>query len=441
MSLFQTIYDLPRRVPFFYGWCIVFASIIGVIASIPGQTMGVSVFTESLMEAVGITRQQISLAYGIGTTTSGLLLVKAGQMIDRHSVRPIMVTACIGLGTVLILMANIGHVTHAITGVFPEKLTTPISVVIMTFTFFTLRFVGQGLMSMTPRVMLGKWWDRRRGLITGIIGIFTAFAFSSAPKFLAKLIEWNTWHGAYYLMAGIIGIGVATISFLLFREKPEDFGLVPDGHLIDLKDGEDEKDRELVHFTLSETRRNYGFWVFCLAFGLHGLVLTGITFHILALSKEAGLTEQQGLSIFIPMAFISVFANFTGGWISDRMKLKYIVMFMLAMQSLGTFSFIHFDDPTFRVLTAIGYGFGGGLWGALINVTWPRYFGTNRLGAISGQSASVMVIMSAIGPYIFAASLETFGSFTPGLILCGISPILILLLAIPVQNPQPNAPF
>jgi cyanate permease len=296
-------------------------------------------------------------------------------------------------------------------------------------------------MSMTPRVMLGKWWDRRRGLITGIIGIFTAFAFSSAPKFLAKLIEWNTWHGAYYLMAGIIGIGVATISFLLFREKPEDFGLVPDGHLIDLKDGEDEKDRELVHFTLSETRRNYGFWVFCLAFGLHGLVLTGITFHILALSKEAGVTEQQGLSIFIPMAFISVFANFTGGWISDRMKLKYIVMFMLAMQSLGTFSFIHFDDPTFRVLTAIGYGFGGGLWGALINVTWPRYFGTNRLGAISGQSASVMVIMSAIGPYIFAASLETFGSFTPGLILCGISPILILLLAIPVQNPQPNAPF
>lgn len=38
----------PRRAPFFYGWVVVVASTIGVVMSIPGQTMGVSVFTDPL---------------------------------------------------------------------------------------------------------------------------------------------------------------------------------------------------------------------------------------------------------------------------------------------------------------------------------------------------------------------------------------------------------
>ncbi|HCE06906.1 MAG TPA: hypothetical protein DEQ62_11315, partial [Verrucomicrobiales bacterium] len=40
----------PSACPFFYGWVIVFAATIGTIASIPGQTMGFTVFTDVLME-------------------------------------------------------------------------------------------------------------------------------------------------------------------------------------------------------------------------------------------------------------------------------------------------------------------------------------------------------------------------------------------------------
>ena len=40
----------PSRLPFFYGWVILGAGIIGILMSIPGQTMGVSVFTENLLE-------------------------------------------------------------------------------------------------------------------------------------------------------------------------------------------------------------------------------------------------------------------------------------------------------------------------------------------------------------------------------------------------------
>ena len=43
----------PSRCPFFYGWMIVFAATLGSIFSIPGQTMGFTVFTDVLMKELG----------------------------------------------------------------------------------------------------------------------------------------------------------------------------------------------------------------------------------------------------------------------------------------------------------------------------------------------------------------------------------------------------
>lgn len=60
----------PEKVPFFYGWVILFASTAGVLASTPGQTMGIATFTEYLLENIHISRNQISVAYMIGTIAS-----------------------------------------------------------------------------------------------------------------------------------------------------------------------------------------------------------------------------------------------------------------------------------------------------------------------------------------------------------------------------------
>jgi sugar phosphate permease len=431
MSVLQKINDLPRRVPFFYGWCVAGGAVMGVMASIPGQTMGVSVFTPKLIEATGLTSQQLSMAYGIGTITSGLLLVRAGRLIDIIGVRVMMTLACIGLGLVLCFFANMGRVINAL----GETTAVIIPMAIATVSFFALRFTGQGLMTMSPRVMMGKWWDKRRGRISGFMGIFTAFAFGSAPFFLSKFIEWFEWQGAYYFMGSIVGIVVAFLCWLIYREQPQDYGLVPDGHYIKAE-YTDEPEKELRHFELSAVRRSYAFWVFVMGLGGNGLIITGITFHIVAMSEAAGLTQEQGVAIFLPMSVLSVASNFIGGWMSDKTPLKNILMFMMAFQAMGTLAFIDFGNPVWRGFAILGYGVSGGLWGVLVNVTWPRFYGTLHLGAISGQSGSVMVMASAVGPLIFATSMERMGSYGPGLVLCSLIPISVLIAATRVKNPQ-----
>ncbi len=73
----------PSKIPFFYGWVILAAGVIGILMSIPGQTMGVSVFTENLLSDLQINRNNLSLAYLVGTLTSGLLITKAGKCKSR----------------------------------------------------------------------------------------------------------------------------------------------------------------------------------------------------------------------------------------------------------------------------------------------------------------------------------------------------------------------
>ena len=70
----QDIPFAPRRWPFFYGWVILAASTVGILASIPGQTMGVSVFTDHLIAALRISRVQLSTAYMFGTVASSFML-------------------------------------------------------------------------------------------------------------------------------------------------------------------------------------------------------------------------------------------------------------------------------------------------------------------------------------------------------------------------------
>lgn len=76
----------PARFPFFYGYVVVLVGTIGVWASLPGQTVGVSTFTDPVKDALGLSRDQFSTTYMIGTMLSSFLsaLQGAGSINTVH---------------------------------------------------------------------------------------------------------------------------------------------------------------------------------------------------------------------------------------------------------------------------------------------------------------------------------------------------------------------
>src|SRR5690554_2597215 len=98
----NTIPFNPKKSPFFYGWIILGASVVGVLASAPGQTTGVSTFTDYLIDSVSINRNQISTAYMLGTISSSLLLTWAGTQYDKYGARWTAMAAALLLSVVLL---------------------------------------------------------------------------------------------------------------------------------------------------------------------------------------------------------------------------------------------------------------------------------------------------------------------------------------------------
>ncbi len=149
--------------------------------SVPGQTMGMAVFTDPFIEAFGLTRTELSLAYLFGTVSSSLFLTTAGRWFDRFGGRLMVTASSIALGAMVVFIS--------VTDQFAELLGTGFAPFALIFIgYFGVRFLGQGVLTSCSRNVLMPWFVRRRGLVAGVRGVFVSIGFSLAPLVLAWLI-------------------------------------------------------------------------------------------------------------------------------------------------------------------------------------------------------------------------------------------------------------
>ena len=86
-----------------------------------------------------------------------------------------------------------------------------------------------------------------------------------------------------------------------------------------------------------------------------------------------------------------------------------------------------------------GFGTCGGIWGALSNLAYIRFFGRQHLGQISGLSMSLVVFGSAIGPALFSLGYDLFDTYHAAVWL-NLAVLIVLLIAtviIPQDEPIP----
>ena len=187
-------YDI-RALPFYYGWVIWVLSTLGFLFSIPGQTMGMAVFTDHLIEALGLSRTQLSMAYLAGTVGSSLFLTRAGRLFDQLGGRIMVAMASTLLGCMLLFIS----VTDRIADAFGGGIIA--SFLFITIGYFGVRFFGQGVLTSASANTMLFWFEKRRGLMASARGVFVSFGFSVAPLGLAWLIAGGGWRGALWQLA------------------------------------------------------------------------------------------------------------------------------------------------------------------------------------------------------------------------------------------------
>ena len=426
----------PESFPFFYGFVVLIIGTIGVWFSIPGQTIGVSVFTDPVKDALGLSRNQFSNAYMVGTIMSSLIIGRAGRWFDRYGARWVALGAALGISLTL-LTASFSPALAQKLGLLVNISSVYTGFVVITLLFFMLRFFGQGVLTMASRNMIMMWWDKYRGRANMVTSISLSFGFSSAPIWLSALIDDFGWSGAWQVMA--IALAVFAIFILQFyRVRPEDHGLLPDG----IRKGQEilgasDQPRAKKQFTLAEARKTRAFWVFTFLLAFNSFFITGLTFHVVSIFESTGLSKEEAVRIFLPGSFVSVTVSTVFNYLSDRSKLKifaYIMMFGGLLACLGMF---FLNEAWGRVLLIGGMGSMGGFFGVLNSVTWPRFFGRQHLGAITGRVMSILIFGSAIAPSVFSFSYTLLGSYR---YMAYLGVVLIAALAVAgtkANNPQP----
>jgi hypothetical protein len=408
---------------------------IGIWASVPGQTIGVSTFTDPVKDALGLTRDQFSAAYMVGTFGSSLLLGWAGRWFDRAGARIVAVLSAVMLAGTLFLSSIsdvLSESVKSITGI--EHWGVPFS--IMMVFFFLLRFSGQGVLTMASRNMIMKWFDRYRGRVNAFVSISISLGFSSSPLLFDAIIKDWDWNGAWRILAiGILIIGV--LMWIFYRDNPEDMGLVPDG----IRGSSNPKHKpmpRLKQFLPKEAFVTRAFWMYAMMMSFNSFFITGLSFHMVDIFTSTGLDREEAVAVFLPISVINVSVSLLFNFLSDSMPLKKLLFVMIGGALVWVVGLIGLSGGWGLWLIIVGSGVSGGLFAVLNSVTWPKLFGRKHLGAISGKAMSMLVFASALAPFFFSLSKTIFKTYT-SMGWLGLGFVIIMFIgSFKANDPQPK---
>ncbi|MEE2657189.1 MAG: MFS transporter [Candidatus Latescibacterota bacterium] len=405
--------------PVFYGWIILFVSALGSIMTSPGQTYAVSVFIDSFMVDLGLSRSTISTLYTAGTLTASFALPWVGRQFDLRGARLTMTVISLLLGLSCLYMSFVRDA------------------VMLGIGFCALRLLGQGSLSLVSKNTVNQWWVRRRGMAMGIVGLSGALLGSSGfPNLINSLIPPFGWRVTYQLLGALLLLVMVPLSWILVRDRPEDYGQQPDGYTPRLYDTltASASGQEAI-WTLREALRTPVFWIVSAGLAAMSMLNTGLTFHIFSIFKDSGLSATLAASVFVPIGVAGALVQLASGVLVDRMPLRFMLALTLCLEAVILFMAPVLTSANMAMVLGVLMGVQGGIELLVASVVWAKFYGRAHMGAISGLASTICVGASALGPMPFGIARDLLGSYVAMLQGFSVLPLCLALICLVFCRP------
>lgn len=374
----------------------------------PGQTIGVSVFIDHLVDDLSLSRSQVSTAYLVGTLTGAVLLPSVGKFIDRRGVRVAQVLIGLMFGLALVNMSFVNGLIWLAIG------------------FGGIRFLGQGSLSLVSTVTVQLRFERTRGTALGIFTTASAGLMALVPVVLALVISAVGWRRAWLVSAAVVVGIVVPMAWFGLRDLPARRRVTTSADTSIEIAGQSDLDS----FERGEAMRTGSFWLLASMSGAAGMMVTALNFHQIDLLGEAGLSETAAAALFIPQVIGSTVAGLTIGYVGDRIGTRYLpaigMLLLLTAHLLAAVA----TPGVIVIVYAIVLGATGGATRTASATLQPHWFGTRHVGAIQGALTLFGVGASALGPVVLTLTEEWMGSYPPAIVLLGVVPVAAGLFAL-----------
>ena len=371
--------------------------------TIIGFLIGFGVFFAELERDLGWSRTMLSLGTSIAFLMMGLGAMLGGRLNDQFGPK---------------LVLSISGVIFAAGIVALSQIQQPWQY----FAVFGL-MIGAGLAThdVVTLSTIARWFDKRRGLMTGLVKTGTAIGQVTVPPIAAFLIAWLGWR------YGMFSLGIAAGVILLLAAS-----------MMRLPSENDTLERAAGTFagsTFQEAKRNPTFWKLCAVQFLFFPTLMSVPTHLAVHGQDLGMEAKTAALLLSVMGASSIAGRLSIGLIADRMggKMAYSTALFGLLASLVALCVVE-DHATLFALIAL-YGFSHGSLFVVVSPTVSRYFGMRSHGSIFGTVLFFGTIGGAFGPVMTGWVFDQFGSYTPAFAALGLAAGLALLLVQSLPRP------
>lgn len=372
----------PSTRPGRAGTSVAIAALVGVFATTPGQTVGVSSFIDPIAADLGLARDAVLVLYSVGTFLGILSAPGIGRLVDRFGPRRLIVPVVVGLGGACAFMSLAWNAWSLGLG------------------FVLLRAAAIAGLSLVTSQMVNLWFDRFRGRVTALAMMGLALGGLVVPPLAEAVMQSDGWRAAYLsLGAGVLAL-MLPVGLAFYRNRPEDHGAMRDfgrprpataagaaaGAATTTGDGA----------TLAEAARTTVFWYLTAITLLVNAVNTALLLDHVRAMGEAGLARNAAIALLGAVTASQAAATLASGLLVDRFGARPVGLMGLAILAFSVVS----------VMTGLGGGLAyavalGVMIGTLQVVHsagLAEAFGTAHLGAIRGTTFVVGVSGAALGP-------------------------------------------
>ena len=398
------MYQLLNRLPFFYGWNILFAAGSSMVVRNAAASLTLAVFIFPMSEDLGWSRTLIAGAASVGGLAATVASPVVGWALDRYGARVILT------GSVLVMGLSTVSLAWA---------TVPIAFYLA---YGTGRVIFSSPMNIGSSVVVSRWFVRRRGRATGILFLSHSLGMITFPLIAGLVIKYRGWEDAWIVLGVLVWVLALGPVSMLVRQSPESVGLLPDGDLpTEQDDGTPaESPAEEQNWTLKEAMRTPTLWLLALATGSLYLLQSGTNIH------QGAYFLDQGLGVGVSAATLSMNAVFTGvgslfwGWLVDKAPVRYTYAGVALMMAVALVLF-PIADTIAEALTVAAI-FGMAVGGILVVpvVAYANYFGRQSLSAIRGVTEPLVSLGQAIGAVFSGIVYDVTGSYNDAFLILGI---------------------
>ena len=418
--------DISGRRRIFYGWYLVAASVVANTIFSAAFFQGFGVLIIPIERTFGWDRWVISAAMSLRQLQSGIVSPTVGLLLDRFSARKLIFWSAVISGAGLI---GLGFTT----GLFTF------------FLFFIVICLGASGVShaVTWPVIISRWFRRNRGLAIGLAVM--------GPIFGTPLVILNTqieqaygWRVVLFAYGAIVLFGVTLLSMLV-RDRPEPYGLRPDGdppqesNAIGPPAGEAPR-RVDAGLTLRAVLRTKDFWLFASYLAGTFTINSAVQVHMIPyFEQDVGLTAAWSAVVMSVVYLTSGIGRVGGGYLLDRIDYRYVLAVVAA--TMG-FSLLYLQVVTVKSLWAtmpfaLLFGLSLGVLVPMRGAVGAIMFGTRAIGGVLGLLQGGSIAAGVVGPLVMGVIFDLKGDYSVaiwGLIVVGALMVpLSLAMASPAE--------